>query len=182
MRCCPVTDRCSSHSRRATSRRARRRKTCSCLLRISSVRAPCSLSYPSLPNRNDPLTGTRLFPNRPRHRVALLHAPPPSDLLHSLQCLVFVGCVGRICRSVLQTIHHVWCCLGHGDGSLHDRVPPGFPEFRLAALGDRLPGSDLFGHGEPLHAHVCHPQHGGIQPEPQERRGHSQLGPVLVLP
>lgn len=44
----------------------------------------------------------------------------------------------------------------------------GFLEFRLATMGNHLPGIDRLGHGQPLHAHVCHSKPGRIQPEPQE--------------
>lgn len=58
----------------------------------------------------------------------------------------------------------------------------GFLELRLAPVGNRLPGTDLPGHGESLHAHVCHSERGWIQPEPQEDRPQPILGSLPVLP
>lgn len=102
------------------------------------------------------------------YRLAVLYAPPPSDLLHTIQCFVFARCFRRICGAVLQPVDHVRGSAGHGDGSLHDGVSPGFPELRLASLGYHIPRPDCPRHGEPLYAHVCHSQHGRSWPKPQE--------------
>ena len=44
---------------------------------------------------------SRLLPNRPRHRVSLLHAPPPSHMFVSLQRLLPPRCPRWLCRAIL---------------------------------------------------------------------------------
>lgn len=58
----------------------------------------------------------------------------------------------------------------------------GLFELCVASVGHCLPGLDLLGHGEPLHAHVRHSELRWIKPEPQEDRPQPTLGSVSVLP
>jgi hypothetical protein len=57
----------------------------------------------------------RIFPNRSRHCLPLLHAPPPTHMLSSLQRVMFVGCAGWLCRAILQPIDYFRRSAGHGD-------------------------------------------------------------------
>ena len=95
---------------------------------------------------------------------------------------MFVGRTGRICGALFQSIHHLRGSAGHGNGSVHHFLLAGLSELRLAAMGHCLPGSDLPGLGQSLHAHVRNPEHGGLWSKPQESRLQPELDPVSVLP
>lgn len=131
-----------------------------------------------------PLTAVfspRVFTHCPSHRVALLHAPPPPDLLPPLQRVVSAGRIGRLRGAILQPVDHLRRRAGYGHRSLQHRLSARFPQFRVAPVGDRFPGADLPRPGEPLHAHVRDTKHGRPKPEPQECGGDSELGALPVL-
>jgi hypothetical protein len=108
----------------------------------------------------------RLLARRPRHRLALLHASPPPNMLPPLLDILPTRCAGRHGRSTLQPIHHLWRSARHGDGSLHHLLPPSLPSLRLAKMEYSLPRTHQLGSSQSLYPHVRHINHGRPRPEP----------------
>ena len=109
---------------------------------------------------------SRILPGGLGHRVALLHAPPPSHMFPPLQRFLSARCIGWLCCAILQPIHYFRRGVGYGDRPLHHGVLASLPELRVASVGNHFPGSDLLRHGEPLYAHVCDTEQRRIRPEP----------------
>lgn len=111
---------------------------------------------------------TRVLTHHPCHCIAVLHAPPPKNMLPPVQRLMPAGCPRRRGCSVLSTVHSLRCRARHGYGSLHNRLLVSISELRLASMGTFVSRTDQFGLGEPLHAHVCNTDHGRIGAKSQE--------------
>lgn len=107
----------------------------------------------------------RLRSRCPRRHLSLLHAAPPPYMHSRIQHILPARRPRRHGRPQVRAVHKVWRRARHGDRSLHNRVFARLLGKRLPAVEHPLPGSDLFGSGEPLHAHVCHFEHGREQPE-----------------
>jgi hypothetical protein len=56
----------------------------------------------------------RILSNRPRPRIPLLHAPPPSNLLRPILHIMSPGRSRRLRSSQIQPIHKVWCSTRYG--------------------------------------------------------------------
>lgn len=114
--------------------------------------------------------GIRIFTGCLDNGFAVLYAAASANVLPSLQCVLFAGCPRRICSTLLQPVHHLRRGSGYGDRPLYNCVLAGVPEFGVASLVYCLSESDCLGYGQPLHAHVCYPQHGRVWSKSQEDR------------
>src|ERR1051326_8810254 len=63
-----------------------------------------------------PLTSAashRLRTRYSRHRISILHAPPPPHMFCTLQCIMYSRCSRWLCCATIQAVHKVWCGLRH---------------------------------------------------------------------
>ena len=124
---------------------------------------------------------TRLLPHRASHRITLLHAPTPPDMLPTLQYLLPTRCARWIRRTLFQPVDKIRRRPRHGHRPMHHIVPARVLVVGLPTMGDRFPGAHLPGFREPLYPHVCDSSHGGLGGKPQERGQVAKLAPQPLL-
>ena len=101
----------------------------------------------------------------PRRHISLLHAASPPHMHSRIQHILPARRPRRHGSAQIRAVHKVRRRARHGDGPLHNRVFARLLGKRLPKVEHSLPGFDLVGSGEPLHAYVCYFEHGREQPE-----------------
>ena len=97
----------------------------------------------------------RVSANHPRFRISVLHAPPSTNLLCSLQCFMSAQCYRWLCSTAFRSKKTIWNGSRHGHGSLYHYLSACIFGKRLEELRAGLSSPHIVGSGEPLLSNVC---------------------------